>query len=293
MTPGKKVRVQTLLEKKQAGEKIVAVTAYDYPTALLVDEAGVDVVLVGDSVGNVVLGYDSTIPVTMEEMRHHVRAVRRGIKTALLVADMPFLSYQVSLAQAIENAGLFLKDGAEAIKLEGGTPSILQIVKGLVDVGIPVMGHLGFTPQWVHQFGGVRVRGRRSDEAKRLIEMAMALQDAGCFAIVLELVPEEVAGLITERLTIPTIGIGAGAQCDGQILVLHDLIGMFPGWSPRHAKRYAEVGNLIRHAVASYAQEVREGKFPTAEQSTKMPPEELERLQQLLKSEREGERLQG
>jgi 3-methyl-2-oxobutanoate hydroxymethyltransferase len=285
MSPQKKVRVQTLLEKKQAGEKIVAVTAYDYPTALLVDEAGVDMVLVGDSVGNVVLGYESTLPVTMEDMRHHLRAVRRGIKNALLVADMPFLSYQSSVAQAIENAGLFIKDGAEAVKLEGGTPSIVQIVRALVDVGIPVVGHLGFTPQWVHQFGGIRVRGRRSDEAKRLIDMAHALQDAGCFAIVLELVPEEVAAIITERLNIPTIGIGAGAHCDGQILVLHDMIGLFPGWSPRHAKRYAEVGELIRHAVATYAQEVREGKFPTAEHSTKMTQEELERLKQLLRSE--------
>jgi 3-methyl-2-oxobutanoate hydroxymethyltransferase len=285
MSPQKKVRVQTLLEKKQAGEKIVAITAYDYPTALLVDEAGVDMVLVGDSVGNVVLGYESTLPVTMEEMRHHVRAVRRGTKTALLVADMPFLSYQSSVAQAIENAGLFIKDGAEAVKLEGGTPSIVQIVRALVDVGIPVVGHLGFTPQWIHQFGGIRVRGRRSDEAKRLIDMAHALQDVGCFALVLELVPEEVAAIITERLTIPTIGIGAGAHCDGQILVLHDLIGLFPGWSPRHAKRYAEVGELIRHAVATYAQEVREGKFPTTEHSTKMSQEELERLKQLLRSE--------
>lgn len=280
--PKRKVRVQTFLEKKQAGEKIVAVTAYDYPTALLVDEAGVDMVLVGDSVGNVVLGYENTLPVTMEEMRHHVRAVKRGIKTALLVADMPFLSYQSSVAQAIENAGLFMKDGAEAVKLEGGTPSIVQIVRALVDVGIPVVGHLGFTPQWIHQFGGARVRGRRSDEAKRLVDMAYALQDAGCFAIVLELVPEEVAAIITERLNIPTIGIGAGAHCDGQILVLHDLIGMLPGWTPRHAKRYAEVGELIRHAVATYAQEVREGKFPTAEHATKMAPEELERLKQLL-----------
>ncbi len=281
----KKVRVQTLLEKKQAGEKIVAVTAYDYPTALLVDEAGVDLVLVGDSVGNVVLGYDSTLPVTMEEMRHHLRAVRRGIKTALLVADMPFLSYQSSVAQAIENAGLFIKDGAEAVKLEGGTPSVIQVVRALVDVGIPVVGHLGFTPQWIHQFGGVRFRGRRSDEAKRLVDMALALQDAGCFSIVLELVPEELAALITEKLSIPTIGIGAGPHCDGQILVLHDLIGMMPGWSPRHAKRYAEVGELIRHAVETYAQEVREGKFPTSEHTTKMPPEELERLKQLLKGE--------
>lgn len=283
MSAQRKVTVRTLLEKKQAGEKIVAITAYDYPTALLVDDAGVDFVLVGDSVGNVVLGYDSTLPVTMEEMRHHVRAVRRGIRRALLVADMPFLSYQGSVAHAIDNAGLFLKEGAEAVKLEGGTSSIVHIVQALVDVGIPVMGHLGFTPQWIHQFGGVRVRGRRSEEAKALVEMAHALQEAGCFSIVLELVPEEVAAIITERLTIPTIGIGSGAKCDGQILVLHDLIGMLPGWSPRHAKRYANVGELIQHAVATYAQEVRDGKFPTAEHASKMAPDELERLQELLK----------
>ncbi|MCS7264137.1 MAG: 3-methyl-2-oxobutanoate hydroxymethyltransferase [Armatimonadetes bacterium] len=282
MPQRKKIRVQTFLEKKQANEKIVAVTAYDYPTAILVDEAGVDMVLVGDSVGNVVLGYDSTLPVTMEEMRHHLRAVRRGIKNAFLVADMPFMSYQSSVAQAIENAGLFLKDGAEAVKLEGGTGTIVQIVKALVDVGIPVVGHLGFTPQWIHQFGGVRFRGRKSDEAKRLVEMAIALQDSGCFAIVLELVPEDLAVIITEKLSIPTIGIGSGPHCDGQILVLHDLIGMLPGWSPRHAKRYAQVGELIRHSVEIYAQEVREGKFPTSEYTIKMPPEELERLKQLL-----------
>ncbi len=283
MAQRKKVRVNTFLEKKQAGEKIVAVTAYDYPTALLVDEAGVDMVLVGDSVGNVVLGYDSTLPVTMEEMRHHVRAVRRGIKVAFLVADMPFLSYQSSVAQAIENAGLFLKEGAEAVKLEGGTQPVIQVVKALVDVGIPVIGHLGFTPQWIHQFGGVRVRGRGSNEAKRLIDMALALQDAGCFAIVLELVPKELAAIITEKLSIPTIGIGSGPHCDGQILVLHDLIGMFPGWSPKHAKQYANVGELIHHAVETYAKEVREGKFPTSEHTSKMPEEEIERLKQLLK----------
>lgn len=285
MSAPRKVTVRTLLEKKQAGEKIVAVTAYDYPTALLVDEAGVDFVLVGDSVANVVLGYETTLPVTMDEMRHHVRAVRRGVRRALLVADMPFLSYQTSVAQAIENAGLFLKDGAEAVKVEGGTQPIIHIVRALVEVGIPVMGHLGFTPQWLHQFGGVRVQGRRGDEAKMLMDMAQALQEAGCFAIVLELVPEEVAAVITERLSIPTIGIGAGAQCDGQILVLHDLIGMSPGWSPRHAKRYAEVGELIRQCVATYAQEVRDGKFPTREHATHIAPEELERLRQLLRGE--------
>ncbi len=283
MKAQRKVTVRTLLEKKQAGEKIVAVTSYDYPTALLVDEAGVDFVLVGDSVANVVLGYDSTLPVTMDEMRHHVRAVRRGVRQALLVADMPFLSYQVSVAHAIDNAGLFLKDGAEAVKLEGGTPSIIHIVRALVDVGIPVMGHLGFTPQWMHQFGGVRVRGRKSEEAKALVDMAHALQEAGCFSIVLELVPEEVAEIITERLTVPTVGIGSGAKCDGQILVLHDLIGMLPGWSPRHAKRYANVGELIEHAVTTYAQEVKDGKFPTAEHASKMAPDELARLQQSLK----------
>lgn len=285
--PRRKVTVRTLLEKKQGGEKIVAVTAYDYPTALLVDEAGVDFVLVGDSLANVVLGYESTLPVTMEEMRHHVRAVRRGLQRSLLVADMPFLSYQCSVARAVENAGLFLKDGAEAVKLEGGTEPILQVARALVEVGIPVMGHLGFTPQWIHQFGGARIRGRRGEEALALVEAAEALQEAGCFALVLELIPEEVAGLITERLSIPTIGIGSGARCDGQILVLHDLLGLTPGWAPRHAKRYVELGELIRHAIATYAKEVREGLFPMPEHTTKMAPEEWEQLQGLLRQRRE------
>lgn len=274
------------MEKKQAGEKIVCITAYDYPTAMLVDNSGVDLILVGDSVANVVLGYESTFPVTMEEMRHHLRAVKRGVQRAFLVADMPFLSYQTSLSQAIENAGLFLKDGAEAVKLEGGTAPIVAVAQALTDVGIPVMGHLGFTPQWLHQFGGPRIRGRRGEEALELIRMADELQRAGCFALVLELVPREVAATITERLTIPTIGIGSGPDCDGQILVLHDMIGLFPGWAPRHAKRYANVGDLIRHAVATYAEEVAKGLFPTSEHFVSMPPDEWEKVHSALKEKR-------
>lgn len=286
MSQAKKITIRHLFEKKQAGEKIVSVTAYDYPTALLVDQAGVDFILVGDSVANVVLGYDSTLPVTMAEMRHHLRAVRRGVQRALLVADMPFLSYQTSVSQAIENAGLFLKDGAEAVKLEGGTGPILTIVQSLVAIGIPVMGHLGFTPQWLHQFGGVRVRGRRSDEALAILQMAEDLQQAGCFAIVLELVPREVARLITERLSIPTIGIGSGPDCDGQILVLHDLIGLSPGWSPRHAKKYANGTELIRHALATYVEETVKGVFPGPENFTSMPPEEWEKVEISLRAGR-------
>lgn len=266
----KKVTVRTLQEKKEAGEKIVAVTAYDYPTAILVDSHEIDFVLVGDSVGNVVLGYENTLPVTMEEMLHHVKAVRRGLQYSLLVADMPFMSYQTSVQDAIANAGRFIKEaGAEAVKVEGAG-AVVATVRAMVDAGIPVLGHIGFTPQWILQLGGARIRGRKSSEAAELVRSAQALEDAGCFAIVLECVPAPLSAVITERVAIPTIGIGSGPQCDGQILVFHDLVGLLPGHVPRHAKRYVNAYEIMCSAMGEYVKEVKEGTFPTEEHSFAM-----------------------
>ncbi len=263
----RKVTIQTLLERKSSGEKITAITAYDYPTAMLVDGAGIDMILVGDSVGNVVLGYENTLPVTMDEMVHHVKAVRRGVKRALLVADMPFMSYQASVEEAIKNAGRFVKEcGAEAVKVEGAG-SVVNIVRAIVDAGIPVLGHIGFTPQWILQLGGPRVLGRRAKEAAELISAAIELERAGCFGIVLECVPAKLSKVITERLSIPTIGIGSGQDCDGQILVFHDLVGLLLAKTPRHAKRYLNAYELMDEAVRRYISEVKDGSFPTAEHS--------------------------
>ncbi|MFA4029211.1 MAG: hypothetical protein GDYSWBUE_002020 [Candidatus Fervidibacterota bacterium] len=263
----RKVTIQTLLERKSSGEKITAITAYDYPTAMLVDGAGIDMILVGDSVGNVVLGYENTLPVTMDEMVHHVKAVRRGVKRALLVADMPFMSYQASVEEAIKNAGRFVKEcGAEAVKVEGAG-SVVNIVRAIVDAGIPVLGHIGFTPQWILQLGGPRVLGRRAKEAAELISAAIELERAGCFGIVLECVPAKLSKVITDRLSIPTIGIGSGQDCDGQILVFHDLVGLLLAKTPRHAKRYLNAYELMDEAVRRYISEVKDGSFPTAEHS--------------------------
>lgn len=270
-----KVTVQALIERKASGEKIVAVTAYDYPTALLVDSVGIDLVLVGDSVGNVVLGYENTLPVTMDEMVHHVKAVRRGIKRAMLVADMPFMSYQTSVEDALRNAGRFVKEGgAEAVKVEGAGP-VVEIVRAIVDMGIPVLGHIGFTPQWILQFGGPKAYGRKADEAKQLLKEAVALEEAGCFGIVLECVPAKLSKVITEHLSIPTIGIGSGPDCDGQILVFHDLVGLLPTKAPRHAKRYMNAYELMAKAVESYISEVKAGVFPTIEHSFEIDEQAL------------------
>jgi 3-methyl-2-oxobutanoate hydroxymethyltransferase len=270
-----KVTVQALIERKASGEKIVAVTAYDYPTALLVDSVGIDLVLVGDSVGNVVLGYENTLPVTMDEMVHHVKAVRRGIKRAMLVADMPFMSYQTSVEDALRNAGRFVKEGgAEAVKVEGAGP-VVEIVRAIVDIGIPVLGHIGFTPQWILQFGGPKAYGRKADEAKQLLKEAVALEEAGCFGIVLECVPAKLSKVITEHLSIPTIGIGSGPDCDGQILVFHDLVGLLPTKTPRHAKRYMNAYELMAKAVESYISEVKAGVFPTIEHSFEIDEQAL------------------
>jgi 3-methyl-2-oxobutanoate hydroxymethyltransferase len=250
---------------KRRGERIAAITAYDYLFARLVDEAGVDVVLVGDSLGDVVLGLDGTVAVTLEDMIHHARAVRRGVERALLVVDMPFLSYQVSREEAIRNAGRILKEtGAQAVKVEGGSETMAATVAALVEVGIPVMGHVGYTPQSVH-VTGTRVQGRGEDAAERLLAAAHRLEDAGAFGVVLELVPGALAERVTAALEIPTIGIGAGARCDGQVLVLPDMLGLNPGFNPRFLRRFAEIGELASAGVREYVRTVREGEYPGEE----------------------------
>ena len=270
--------VRDLARMKAQGEKIPMITAYDYTAARLADAAKIPVVLVGDSLGMVVLGHDSTIPVTMEDMIHHTKMVARGTKEALLVADMPFMSYQIDHAQAMANAGRLLQEGgAQSVKLEGGR-QMAETVRCIVDCGIPVMGHIGLTPQSVHAFGGYRVQGREIKEAEGLILDAEALQEAGAYALVLELVPAPLAELISRRLTIPTIGIGAGPGCDGQVQVLHDMLGLFTDFVPKHAKQYANLGQTIQEAFCQYAEEVRQGVFPTSKESFTMDPETLREL---------------
>jgi len=262
-----KVTVPEIVKAKASGRPIVALTAYDFPFARIADEAGVDLLLVGDSVGMVVQGYDNTLPVTMDEMVYHTRMVARGRRRALLVADLPFLSYQVSPVDAVANAGRLIKEGAaEAVKLEGGA-AVAETIARIASVDIPVMGHIGLTPQSVHRMGGHKVQGRRRGQApgqrERLVDDALAVEDAGAFAIVLEGIPLDLAAEITERLAIPTIGIGAGPHCDGQILVLHDVLGLSERVSPRFAKRYADLWSAARGAVEAYAGEVRGNAFPT------------------------------
>jgi 3-methyl-2-oxobutanoate hydroxymethyltransferase len=247
-------------------EKIACLTAYDFPTATILDKAGIDVILVGDSAANVIAGERTTLPISMEEMLYHTRIVSRAVVHALVVADMPFLSYQTSEHDAVYNAGRFLKVGACGVKLEGGAP-ILSAIERLVALGIPVMGHLGLTPQSVHQFGGYKLQGSNEADAKCMIENAVALQNAGIFALVLEKIPAGLARTITERLTVPTIGIGAGSHCDGQILVLHDILGMFDDFKPKFVKRYATIGKDIMGAVLRYKDEVKQGTFPDQEHS--------------------------
>jgi len=257
-----RVTAPILKEMKSRGEKITALTAYDYPTARLLDEAGIDIAMVGDSVGMVVLGFDSTLPVTMDIMIHHTAAVARAVKRALVVADMPFMSWHASTDDAVRNAGRFLQEaGAQAVKIEGGAP-VAETVRHITDLGIPVMGHLGMTPQSVHQFGGYRMQGREEAAALRIEEDAKMLQDAGIFALVLELVPADLARRITQDLSIPTIGIGAGPDCDGQVQVVHDILGLYDKFVPKHAKQYAKLWDAIREALSSYAAEVRSGTFP-------------------------------
>jgi 3-methyl-2-oxobutanoate hydroxymethyltransferase len=252
----------TLQRRKERGEKIVMLTCYDYPSARLLDESGIDILLVGDSLADNVLGYETTLPVTLEEMIHHARAVRKGTSHALVVVDLPFMSYQVTPEEALRSAGRVMKEaGAHGVKLEGGS-TFAPTVKKLVNAGIPVMGHIGLTPQSIHLFGGYRIQGRSPASAGKLKQDALTLADAGVFAIVLELVDTEVARAITEACPVPTIGIGSGPYCDGQVLVFHDLFGFYPERTFRHVKRYAEVGREIREAAARFAEDVRTGQFP-------------------------------
>lgn len=274
----KKVSVLTLRQKKERGQPITMLTAYDYPTALLMERAGVDAILVGDSLGMVVLGYENTLPVTMDEMIHHCKAVARGAHYALLIGDMPFLSYQVSVDEAVRNAGRFLQEGGmDAVKLEGGRER-LETIRAIVQAGIPVMGHLGLTPQSVHQLGGFRPQGRTARAARRLFEDALLLEEAGCFAIVLESVPARLASLISQRLSIPTIGIGAGAGCDGQVLVTHDMLGLFERFTPRFVKRYAQLHAEMERAFRAYIEDVETRRFPAEEHTVDMPDEEWAEL---------------
>ncbi|NDY42123.1 3-methyl-2-oxobutanoate hydroxymethyltransferase [Dissulfurirhabdus thermomarina] len=268
-----RVTVPDLQQMKDEGRRITMLTAYDWGMARLVDEAGVDVVLVGDSLGMVVLGYDATTPVTMDEMLHHAKAVRRGVRRALVVGDMPFLSYQVSREEAVRNAGRFLKEaGCGAVKVEGGG-AVVETVRFMTAAGIPVMGHLGLTPQTAAATGGFRVRGRDLASARRLVADAADLEAAGAFALVLECVPAALARLVTERLRIPTIGIGAGPGCDGQVLVVNDVVGLFDRFRPSFVKRYAELAPTVRAAVGEYVADVREGRFPDEAHSfTGEPP---------------------
>ena len=263
----KKVRVSTILKKKADGIKITALTAYDYTFGYLIDEAGVDLILVGDSCGNVCAGHETTLPVTVDEVIYHTRSVRRGVKRALLVADMPFMSYQETIEQALHNAGRFMKEGrAEAVKMEGGE-HICPTVRKMVEIGIPVMGHLGFTPQSVHEFGGYRVRGKDAQEADRMKNNALALQNAGIFSVVLEKVPSKLAKEISESLKIPTIGIGAGPFCDGQILVSYDLFGLYDKMNFKFVRRYANLADDVRKAVSEYCKDILENNFPSDKES--------------------------
>lgn len=262
-----KTTIEQIKRMKQRGEKIPMLTAYDYPTAKLLDEAAIPLILVGDSLGMVVLGYDSTVPVTMEDMIHHIKAVVRGTKRALVIGDLPFMSYQVSDDDALRNAGRLLQEGGcQAVKLEGGERNA-SAIKRMVMSGIPVMGHIGLTPQSVNQLSGFRVQGKTPRGAVQLLNDARALQDAGVFAIVLESIPAHLARVLTSRLDVPTIGIGAGPYCDGQVQVFHDIIGLYDDFVPKHAKRYENMAEAIRTSAVKYMKEVRSGTFPTAKES--------------------------
>jgi 3-methyl-2-oxobutanoate hydroxymethyltransferase len=282
----KKVTTRVFQQKKANGQPITMLTAYDYPTALAIDRAGMDAILVGDSLGMVVLGYENTLPVTMEEMLHHCRAVARGARYTLLIGDMPFMSYQVSVSEAVRNAGRFLQEGGmDAVKLEGGRER-LEAVRAITGAGIPVMGHLGLTPQSVHQLGGFRAQGKTAAAASRLLEDALLLQEAGCFSLVLESVPGKLGEYISERLEMATIGIGAGLGCDGQVLVTHDLLGLFDRFTPKFARRYANLHAEMGKAFDTFKAEVESQAFPGTEHTVEMPADEW---QAFLKSAGEGQ----
>jgi 3-methyl-2-oxobutanoate hydroxymethyltransferase len=262
-----RVNVNQVREMKQKGEKIGMVTAYDYSTARIIDAVGIPLILVGDSLGMVMLGYESTIPVTIEDMLHHTKAVVRGTKRAMVIGDMPFMTYQVTVEDALRNAARFIQEaGAQAVKLEGGV-SVAEKIRRLVECGIPVMGHIGLTPQSIHQFGGYRIQGKTPEAAKLMLRDAQAVEEAGAFAIVLETVPTQLATLISQKINIPTIGIGAGAGCDGQVQVIHDMLGWFTDFVPKHTKQYARLADIITGALTEYHNEVKSVSFPTDEQS--------------------------
>ena len=274
----KKVTTLALRQKKERGEAITMLTAYDYPTALAMDQAGVDVILVGDSLAMVVLGYENTLPVTLEEMLHHSRAVARGAKSALLIGDMPFMSYQVSVEEATRNAGRFLQQGGmDAVKLEGGRERA-EAVRSITSAGIPVMGHIGLTPQSINQLGGFRAQGKTAIAARRLVEDALVLEEAGCFSLVLESVPARLAELISKKISIPTIGIGAGVGCDGQVLVTHDLLGLFDRFTPKFVKKYADFHHEMQRAFTDYIEDVETRRFPAQEHTVEMDDREWEAL---------------
>ena len=270
--------IRQIAAMKRRGKHIAMLTAYDYTSARIVEDAGVDIILVGDSLGQVVLGYDSTVPVTMDDMLHHIKAVVRGTNKVHVVGDLPFMSYQASESEAIRNAGCLLKEGgAQSVKLEGGR-HIASTMRRIVLAGIPVMAHIGLTPQAVHQLGGYRIQGRTTKAAVELIEDAKAVEDAGAYAIVLEGVPSQLAGMVTERLKIPTIGIGAGVHCDGQVQVFHDMMGLYTDFTPKHARKYANLAADMTDAVADYIQDVRRQSFPSEDESFTLSPEVLAEL---------------
>ena len=273
-----RVTIRELKEMKSRGEKVPMLTAYDYTSAKILDSAGVPLILVGDSLGQVVLGYDSTVPVTMEDMVHHIKAVVRGTSRAHIVGDMPFMSYQADVGDAVRNSGRLLQEGgAQSVKLEGGR-HVVDTVHRIVRAGIPVMGHIGLTPQSVNQLGGYRVQGKSVEAAKGLLEDAVALEEAGAYAIVLELVPAQLAQMITERVSVPTIGIGAGVHCDGQVQVFHDILGLYTDFEPRHTRRYAHLADTIKASVSEYIADVQADRFPTDQESHSMNSSVLERL---------------
>jgi len=274
-----RVNVGTIREMKRQGEPITMLTAYDYTTARLVDAAGVPLILVGDSLGMVVLGYESTIPVTLEVMLHHTKAVVRGAKNALVVGDMPFMTYHTSTEDALRNAGRFIQEaGCQAVKLEGGV-NVAEKVRRIVDCGIPVMGHIGLTPQSINALGGYKIQGKTPEAAKKLLDDAIALDEAGAFAVVMETVPAPLAALITRRIGAPTIGIGAGAGCSGQVQVINDILGSYTDFIPKHAKQYARVAEVMSAAISQYHEEVKSGQFPTEAQSFPMDEAVLKGLE--------------
>ena len=273
-TPSEKITIPSLLARKAAGPKIVCLTAYDHPTAKILDEGGIDIILVGDSLGMVVLGYETTVPVTMDEMIHHTRAVTRAVTRALVVGDMPYFSFHLSADETIRNASRFLKEGgAAAVKIEGASRKRLKLVEAMVGAEIPVMGHVGLTPQSIHHLGRYQVKGTAAEGARRIVDDAANLEKAGAFAVVLESVPVEVAAAVTRSLKIPTIGIGAGPACDGQVLVFHDMMGFSNGYMPKFVRKYADIHGVMSGAVQAYASDVREGRFPDDSTSYHLKPE--------------------